>query len=64
MLMQVNYKYQYYFHMLLAKRVTIMVDEDLDKRLRIKQAKLIQQTTANVSYSSVINSALRGKVKI
>lgn len=27
----------------MSKRVTIMIDEDLDKKLRLRQAKLIQQ---------------------
>jgi len=27
----------------MSKRVTIMIDDDLDKKLRLRQAKLIQQ---------------------
>ena len=27
----------------MSKRVTIMIDEDLDKKLRLRQAKMIQQ---------------------
>jgi len=27
----------------MSKRVTIMIDDDLDKKLRMRQAKLIQQ---------------------
>ena len=27
----------------MSKRVTIMIDEDLDKKIRMRQAKLIQQ---------------------
>ena len=44
------------------KRVTIMLDEDLDKKLRMIQAKLIQSTNMSVSFSEVINETLRKKV--
>lgn len=46
----------------MAKRVTIMLDEDLDKNLRMIQAKLIQSTNMSVSFSEVINETLRKKV--
>ena len=36
---------------LMSKRVTIMIDEDLDKKLRIRQAKIIQKEQALCSYS-------------
>jgi len=45
------------------KRITIMIDEDLDKKLRLIQAKAIQNTTSSVSYSRVINEILRKKLK-
>lgn len=48
----------------MAKRVTIMIADDLDKKLRQKQAKLIQSENVSVSYSRVINDAIRGKFKI
>jgi hypothetical protein len=48
----------------MAKRVTIMIADDLDKKLRFKQAKLIQATSKSVSYSSVINDIVRGKYKL
>ena len=47
-----------------AKRVTIMISADLDKKVRNKQAKLIQQETISVSYSSVINDVLRKKYSL
>ena len=47
----------------MAKRVTIMIADDLDKKLRLRQAKLIQQTQRTVSYSSVINEGLRKSLK-
>ena len=46
-----------------AKRITIMVDDDLDKKLRLRQAKLIQQTQSSVSYSRVINDVVRKCLK-
>ncbi len=46
-----------------AKRITIMVDDDLDKKLRLRQAKLIQQTQSSVSYSRVINEVVRKCLK-
>ena len=47
----------------MAKRITIMLDDDLDKKLRIIQAKAIQNTTSSVSFSAVINETLRNKLK-
>ena len=43
----------------MTKRVTIMIDDDNDKKLRIIQAKQITQSTQSVSYSRVINDQLR-----
>ncbi len=47
----------------MAKRVTIMIDDDLDKKLRSIQAKEIQTSISSVSYSRVINKTLRKKLK-
>ncbi len=47
----------------MAKRITIMIDDDLDKKIRSIQAKAIQSTISSVSYSSVINETLRIKLK-
>lgn len=47
----------------MAKRVTIMVDDDLDKKLRLYQAKQISKTNTAVSYSKVINDLLRKEIK-
>ena len=33
----------------MSKRVTIMIDDDLDKKLRMRQAKLIQQEQSSYS---------------
>ncbi len=40
-----------------------MIDDDLDKKLRLIQAKAIQSTTSSVSYSKIINETLRKKLK-
>ncbi len=47
----------------MAKRITIMIDDDLDKKLRIIQAKAIQNTTSSVSFSRVINQIVRKQIK-
>ena len=47
----------------MSKRVTIMIDDDIDKKLRLRQAKMIQQKQASYSYSRVINDALRKVLK-
>jgi len=46
-----------------ARRVTIMIADDLDKKIRLRQAKLIQQDQSTHSYSSVINEVLRKHLK-
>ena len=47
----------------MSKRVTIMIDEDLDKKLRLHQAKMIQQEQTSYSYSKVLNEILRKSLK-
>ena len=39
----------------MAKRVTIMISDKNDKKIRMMQAKLITSTTANWSFSEVAN---------
>ena len=48
---------------IMSKRVTIVIDVDLDKKLRHRQAKLIQQEQSAYSYSRVINDTLRKVLK-
>ncbi len=43
----------------MAVRITIMLDEGLLKKLRIKQAKEISKSHQSVSLSKVINDLLR-----
>jgi len=43
----------------MSKRITIMIDDDIDKKLRLRQAKQIQQEQKSISYSKVLNDTLR-----
>ena len=45
------------------RRVTIVIDEELDKKLRLRQAKIIQQEQSSCSYSRVLNESLRKVLK-
>ena len=47
----------------MSKRITIMIDDDIDKKLRQLQSKLIVKTNESVSYSKVINQELRKSLK-
>jgi len=46
-----------------ANRVTIMIDDAIDKKLRLKQAEMIRRTSKSVSFSNVLNSVLRKALK-
>ena len=47
----------------MSKRVTLTIDDDLDKKLRLRKAKIIQQEHTSCSYSRVVNDALRKVLK-
>ena len=47
----------------MSKRVTIMMDDDIDKKLRIKQAKGIIHLGKNYSFSHCINDVLRAGLR-
>ena len=47
----------------MGKRITIVLDDDLVKKLRIIQAKKLTKSENSVSFSSVINQELRRTVK-
>lgn len=47
----------------MAKRITIMVDDNLDRELRIIQAKMIQKENKSISYSHVVNLSLKKGLK-
>jgi hypothetical protein len=57
-----SYIMKNYIHNM-SKRVTIMLDSDLDKKMRLMQAKMIQSTTSSVSFSNVLNTVLRESLK-
>jgi len=45
------------------KRITLMIDEDLVRRLRERQADQIKKSHQSVSLSKVINTELRKSLK-
>jgi len=47
----------------MSKRVTIMIDEDNDKKLRLRQSKMIVQKQGSYSYSKVVNDIVRKGLK-
>ncbi len=47
----------------MGRRVTIVIDEDLDKKIRLRQAKIIQQKQTSYSYSRALNEVLRKVLK-
>jgi len=47
----------------MSRRVTIVLDIDLLKKLRIIQSKKISKSTENFSFSRVINEELRKALK-
>ena len=47
----------------MSKRVTILIDDEVDKKLRILQAKEIQSTFSSVSFSETINKILKNNLK-
>lgn len=53
-----------YNNMANAKRITIMVSEDVDKKIRNIQAKRITTTQSSYSYSRAIDEILRKGLKI
>ncbi len=47
----------------MKKRVTIMIDDDNDKKLRKLQARVIAEELDHYSYSAAINDVLRKALK-
>ena len=43
----------------MSKRVTIMIDDELDKKIRAYQVKKIQKDNTSYSYSKAVNDILR-----
>jgi len=47
----------------MSKRVTILLDHDLDKKLRLLQAKELAKSMESVSFSRTLNDVLRKGLK-
>jgi len=47
----------------MSQRVTIMIDDDIGKKLHQIQAKQISKTAGSVSFSRVLNTELRKHLK-
>jgi len=47
----------------MAKRITIVIDDNLLMKLRRKQAQLIRESVKSVSFSRVLNETLRKCMK-
>ena len=47
----------------MSKRITIMVKDDLDKKVRQTQAKLISKYSKNFSYSRVMSMLVKKGLK-
>ncbi len=48
----------------MLRRITIMLDDNLVKRVREKQAKEIKKSQKSVSFSGIINQNLRDFYKL
>ena len=49
--------------MQMSKRVTVMLDDDLAKKLHEIQSKMIRETSQSVSFSSIVNKTIRKNLK-
>jgi len=47
----------------MAKRITIILDDEILKKLHDIQAKLVRQSQKSVSFSRVLNDVLRNGLK-
>lgn len=47
----------------MAKRVTIMIDDDNNKKLRNKQSEIIRNQGRSYSFSQAVNDTLRKNLK-
>ena len=47
----------------MAKRMTVLLDEELIKEVRQKQAKMIMNSAGSVSFSLALNETLRGLLR-
>lgn len=47
----------------MARRVTVMLEDDIVKKLRDKQAKLIKESAKSVSFSKIVNEQIKKSLK-
>jgi hypothetical protein len=47
----------------MRKRISVVIDEDLDRKIRLRQAKMIQQNQTAYSFSKTVNEVLRKSLK-
>ena len=47
----------------MSKRITIMLDDELNKKIRLLQAKMIKKENKSISYSYVVNLLLKNLIK-
>ena len=47
----------------MARRVTIVMDEDIIKKLHERQARQIKESAKSISFSSVVNEVIRKQIK-
>lgn len=47
----------------MPQRITILLDDDLVKKLRSLQAKQIKETETSVSFSRILNDVLKKSLK-
>ena len=45
------------------KRITILIDNEMEKKLRFLQSKMIREKNVSVSFSTVIEKILRAGLK-
>ena len=43
----------------MSKRVTVMFDDEIERKLRVRQAKAMITTNKNYSFSQCVNDVLR-----
>lgn len=51
------------YNTMTSERITVLIDDDNVKKLRLRQAKLMLELNENVSFSRVINDTLRSNSK-
>lgn len=47
----------------MRKRITIMLDSELEKKIRLKQAKMIKDSLGSVSFSDVLEQVVETGLK-